>query len=163
MDFKAFIIDPKDAKRILFGSSGKLSPIEFAQGLVALVAVSAAMQIIGMVFSSLGPLALLWSLVSIVVAVVLIYAWICVFSKRFHDAGQSGWMTVAAILAAIIVQWVINAVVPGGVTLTSMSDFSALSQMSAPGAVLRGILINVLVNGALGFYMYRLKPAEAEG
>jgi hypothetical protein len=30
MDFKAFIIAPKDAKRILFGSSGKLGPMEFA-------------------------------------------------------------------------------------------------------------------------------------
>jgi hypothetical protein len=114
-----------------------------------------------MVFGALGPLAFLWALMQIVIGIALIYAWICIFSKRFHDAGQSGWMTLLAILAAIIVQWVVNAIVPGGVTLGNMSDFSALAQMNAPGLVLRGIIVNVLVNAALGFYMYRLKPAGA--
>ncbi len=33
---------------------------------------------------------------------VLTYAWICIYAKRLHDIGRSGWLTMAPILFSLI-------------------------------------------------------------
>lgn len=161
MDFKAFIIDPKDAQRILIGADGKLSPMEFAQGLVAIIAVSIVFQLVGLLLS--GILGLLWLPVTFVVAIGILFAWVCIYSKRFHDAGKSGWMTLAAIGAGIVL-YVIGGLIlspifpsPG---ITALGDMAAI-QAARSSLAFREILLTLIVHGALGYYMFRLKPAAA--
>jgi uncharacterized membrane protein YhaH (DUF805 family) len=152
MNLNDFIIDTKDAKRILIGSSGTLGPKEFAQGLVAVVAASLVLQILSMI----PGLGIIFGLAGL----VLIYPWVCIFSKRFHDAGQSGWMTLAAIAAAIVLSIVLGMIlnplfgVPMAVDMSSMQAYAA-------SRVIVGMVTAVLVNFALGFYMYRLQPKAA--
>jgi uncharacterized membrane protein YhaH (DUF805 family) len=162
MDFKAFIIDPKDAQRIMIGAGGKLSPMEFAQGLVAIVVIGLVMQILGLLMSPI--LGLLWGLVSLIIGLGLAFAWVCVFSKRFHDAGKSGWMTLAAIGAALVMYFVLglllNPIFPAP-SITSMADMGSVQSMQS-SMVLRGAISTILVNGALGYFMFGLKPAAGE-
>ena len=154
MALNDFIINPKDAQRILFGASGKLGPMEFAQGLVAIVAVNIAFSILSLV----PGLGVLFSVVGIIVALVSIFCWVSIYSKRFHDAGQSGWMTLAAILAAIVLSVVIGIILRPvfGVSMSMQSDMMAAYTANA---ILVNILTTIIVNGLLGFYMFRLKPA----
>lgn len=158
MDLKSFIIDPKDITRILFGASGRLNPTEFAQGLVFIVVVGWAIQILTLI----PGLALVMGLVGLVVGLVFLFAWICIFSKRFHDAGKSGWLTVAAIIAAIVISFIVSLVLGpifGGSSIASMSDLMAAPTITI-GSVLMNMLSAAIVNGSLGFYMYRL-PATS--
>lgn len=152
MNLNDFIIDPKDAQRILIGSSGRLGPMEFAQGLTAVVAANLVLQVLslmpglGVIFGILG--------------LVLIYPWVCIFSKRFHDAGQSGWMTIAAIIAAIVLSIVVSLILNPLFGVPMAMDMSAM-QAYAANRVIASMITMVLVNLALGFYMFRLQPAPA--
>ena len=33
---------------------------------------------------------------------ILAYGWICLYAKRLHDIGRSGWLTLAPILASLL-------------------------------------------------------------
>ena len=154
MNYQEFIIDPKDAQRILFGAGGKLGPMEFAQGLVAIIAVLLAINLLSLV----PGLGVLISVLGLIVGLVLAFAWVCIFSKRFHDAGQSGWMTLAAILVAFVLYFVVGLVLSpvfGSVDYTNLSSM----QTMAAGMVVKNMITSILVNGALGYYMFKLKPA----
>ncbi|WP_417470327.1 hypothetical protein [Maricaulis sp.] len=151
MNFQDFILDPKDAQRVLFGASGKLGPMDFAKGLVAIIAVSLVLNIISVV-------PVIGGLIGLVVGLVLAYAWVCIFSKRFHDAGQSGWMTIAAIVAIIVVSMVVSVILTpvfGGVDVTNMASLQAMST----GLMVKNMVTSVIANGVVGFYMFKLKPA----
>jgi uncharacterized membrane protein YhaH (DUF805 family) len=153
MNVQDFILDPKDAQRILIGANGKLGPMEFAKGLVAIVAVSLALSLLTL-FPVIGGL---FGLLSIIIGLVLAFCWVCIFSKRFHDAGQSGWMTVGAILVAIVLSVVVGLVLNpifGGAVYT---DFASMQAMSS-GMILKNMITSVIINGALGYYMFKLKP-----
>ncbi|SDM75842.1 DUF805 domain-containing protein [Maricaulis salignorans] len=151
MNFQDFIIDPKDAKRILIGASGKLGPMDFAQGLVAIIAGSLILNLVSLV-PGIGPL------VGFLGGLVLAFAWVCIFSKRFHDAGQSGWMTVAAIVAVIVLSVVIAMILTplfGGASFTDMSRMQTMGF----GFAVKNMITSVLANAAVGYYMFKLKPA----
>ena len=162
MDFSKFIINPNDIQRILIGAGGKLSPDEFAQGLVFIVAANIVLQILGLV---LGFLGVLWMLISLVIGIFLIFGWVCIFSKRFHDAGKSGWMTLAALLAVIVIGVVLSVILTpifmGGAMQAAAQGGSMFAPQVTAGSVIMGIIVNVIANGAVGFYMYNLKPGEA--
>lgn len=158
MDFKAFIINPNDITRILFGASGKLSPMEFAQGLVFIIAAGFVMNLLSLV----PGLGLIMGIVGLIVGLTLMFGWICIFSKRFHDAGKSGWMTLLAILAAVVIGFVLGIILYPvfGAQMTDTGDLSALLATS-PNRVLQGMVQTVIINAALGYYMFNLKAVTA--
>jgi len=47
------------------------------------------------------------------VGILFIWPWIAVHVKRFHDAAKTGWLTVAMVLLAIVVSFVLAAFLPG--------------------------------------------------
>ncbi len=158
MDFKAFIINPNDITRILFGASGKLSPMEFAQGLVFIIAAGFVMNLLSLV----PGLGLIMGIVGLIVGLTLMFGWICIFSKRFHDAGKSGWMTLLAILAAVVIGFVLGIILYPvfGAQMTDTGNLSALLATS-PNRVLQGMVQTVIINAALGYYMFNLKAVTA--
>ena len=81
MALNDFIIDPKDAQRILIGASGKLGPMEFAQGLVAIVAVAIVLQFVGLI-------PVIGGLISLIGGLLLLFCWVCVFTM---PASPTGW------------------------------------------------------------------------
>ena len=150
MNVQDFILDPKDAQRILIGANGKLGPMEFARGLVAIVAVALVLNLL-----SLFPL--IGGLLGLVVGLLLAFCWVCVFSKRFHDAGQSGWMTVGAVVVGIVLSVVVSIILTpifGGVDYSSMGSVQTISA----GFALKNMISTIIVNAALGYYMFKLKP-----
>ncbi|MEE2525174.1 DUF805 domain-containing protein [Hyphobacterium sp. HN65] len=150
MNVQDFILPMGDAQRVLIGSSGKLGPVDFARGLLAIVAVNIVFSILVLV----PGLGMIFGLLGLLVALASIYAWVCIFSKRFHDAGKSGWMTLAAIGAAIVISIILNLVL-NPIFGVDMSSLASMQTMGA-GMVFKNILSTIIVNGALGFYMFRL-------
>lgn len=150
MNVQDFILDPKDAKRILIGAGGKLGPMEFARGLVAIMAASLVLNLV-MLVPGIGPL------IGFVGGLALAFCWVCIFSKRFHDAGQSGWMTIAAIVGVIAVSVVVSIVLAPILGGASMASLGGMQTMSL-GFVIQNMLTNVIANAAVGYYMYKLKP-----
>lgn len=150
MNVQDFILDPKDAKRILIGASGKLGPMDFARGLVAIMAVSLVLNLI-MLVPGIG------SLIGIIVGLALAFCWVCIFSKRFHDAGQSGWMTIAAIVGVIVVSAVVSIILTPILGGASMASLGSMQTMSL-GFVIQNMITSVIANAAVGYYMFKLKP-----
>lgn len=150
-----FLIEPDQAPRILFGAGGRIGQLEFAQGLVFIVGASWLVSILRMT----PGLAFLMGLVGFLASIVLAYAWVCIFSKRFHDAGRSGWLTLAAVAVAVIGLIVVGAILNplfGSPSISRMADVALMQSYSAE-MIVKNMLTTALVNGALGFYMFRLK------
>ncbi|WP_291844404.1 DUF805 domain-containing protein [Maricaulis sp.] len=151
MSLSDFILKPADAKRILFGAAGKLSPQEFAQGIVAILAVNLVLR----VFSMMPGLGMLFALLGLVVGLISLFAWVCVYSKRFHDAGKSGWLTLAAIVGVIVIAAAINLILApllGAGVATSGGSMLAVT----PGNVLASAIGGLIANGVVGYFVYKL-------
>ncbi|RKR03148.1 DUF805 domain-containing protein [Maricaulis maris] len=147
MSLNSFILNPADATRILFGASGKLSPQEFAQGIVAIMAAYIVLQ-----FISLMPgLGLLLSFVG---GLVLAFAWVCVYAKRFHDAGKSGWLAAAAVVAVLVIVIVANVILMPvlGVNMAGGTTMPVVTVSS----VLAGIISSLVGNAVVGYFVYKM-------
>lgn len=155
MNYQDFIIDPKDAQRILLGAKGTLSPMEFAQGLVALVIIASA----GYILPLLPVIGIVFSLLSIPVFIAVIFSWICIFSKRFHDAGKSGWLAAAAFVVSIIVSGVIGKILSPIFGVAPITDFAAL-QAAGAAMAWKNVVGNLLMNAVLGFAMFRMASVK---
>lgn len=158
MEWKSYLIEPDQAPRILFGAGGRIGPLEFAQGLVFIVGASWVVSILRLI----PGLAFLMGLAGFLISILLAYAWVSIFSKRFHDAGKSGWLTLAAIAVALVGLVVVSTILNplfGSPSISRMADV-ALMQSYSPEMIVKNMLTTALVNGALGFYMFRLKATD---
>ncbi len=45
--------------------------------------------------------------------ILFIWPWIAVHVKRFHDSGKSGWLTIAVVVAALVLSLILGAILPG--------------------------------------------------
>jgi len=151
MSVDAFILKPADAQRVLFGAAGKLSPMEFAQGIIAIIVINLVLQILSLM-PGLGGI---FSVVGILVGLASIFAWVCVYSKRFHDAGKSGWLTLAAILAVIVVSVVVNLVL-GPVLGGSLTSTAGGMPVATPATVLASSLTTIVANGVVGYFVFKM-------
>ena len=102
---------------VFFSSNGRMGPKDFW--------IAALILIVGWFLS------LALHLLAFVAWLVIAYAWICILSKRLHDAGRSGWLIlvpVAVGCAAVIISMVI-----GGVAVIS-AIVTGGSEHLAPGS-----------------------------
>ena len=101
-------------------------------------------------------------LIGIVVSIVGIYAGVCVYSKRLHDMGKSGWLQLAPMVATFVLM---------GVGIASMGGMAAMGAFSgndgvAAGAAMGGAGIVMLCLGlafliGVGFLLWvGLTPGE---
>lgn len=136
-----------DFQRVFLNPNGRLGPEEFQKAALILIGIGFVLNIlpaISLVFGALGILGLL-----------LIYPWVCLWSKRLHDAGQSGWMTLVVFLVWIVINWVVGGIIgilfAGDIAAdlsTSNSDsmgsmFDAITQAS------RATLVPSAISGAI--------------
>jgi uncharacterized membrane protein YhaH (DUF805 family) len=77
-----------DWKDLFFNPNGRISRKDYWLGILALLVVSNLLHLI------LG--------VGTLISFGLFYCWTCVFSKRLHDMGRSGWTQVAPHIINII-------------------------------------------------------------
>lgn len=79
---------------LFFNPNGRIARARFWQGMVVLtvlsVIVSAATWLVDPIFQYLS-----WA---------LIFPYVCVYGKRFHDAGQTAWWVIAIFVSAFILR-----------------------------------------------------------
>jgi len=90
MDFRFVFLDPQ----------GRLAPRPFARGLVLLTGASMLISVLTAVASP-GLNVLQYALV---------FAYLCVFGKRLHDAGMSAWLWLAFLAGLFFLNMFLSAI-----------------------------------------------------
>ena len=104
-----------------------------------------------------------WIPVVNLLTIVLIYPWVCLYSKRLHDMGKSGWLTVAPFIVMILA--VIIALVVGGagaLAAMGMNQNDPAAAASAIGGLgLAGVIVLLGFLVCFGFMLWiGLTPGE---
>lgn len=147
--------------------NGRISQSTYWRGVIILAAISIVLTVLSAyVTPMVGILALLF-----------VWPWIAIHVKRLHDNGKTGWLTIAVVVAAIIVSFILGAVVSpllgGGVAnmeaeinaAAQTGDINAIMEMSRDmqkAQLIPGIVQTALMTGIIGFGMSLLKTEPAE-
>ncbi len=91
---------------LLFSPSGRINAHSFKRGAVVLLTINVLLWQAWLISMGAGVIAFFASL-------VLIYCWGCLFAKRFHDAGKSGWIYVLLFFIFLVVSYIIGSVLLG--------------------------------------------------
>ena len=91
---------------LLFSPDGRIGRQEFQKGAVILLAVNFFLWPTWYVSLGLGLLAATLSL-------GLVYCWACLFIKRLHGAGKSGWLFLPYFLCFVIVSYMLGSMLMG--------------------------------------------------
>lgn len=91
---------------LLFSPSGRISPSEFMRGAMVLIAISFVLGILPLISFKIG------SMLSLL-GIILLWCWIVLFIKRFHDGGKTGWLCIVPIIAFLILSLIVSSIVTG--------------------------------------------------
>ncbi|MBY9066992.1 DUF805 domain-containing protein [Hyphomonas sp. WL0036] len=151
---------------LFLSPNGRIDQPTYWRGVLVLFGISAALSLISAFVSPfLGFL-----------GIIMIWPWIAVHVKRFHDSGKTGWLTVAMVVLAIIVSFVVSMVLmpvfgvdtvalqmemqremeqagASGDPAAAMSVAMEASKKAAQAQLLPSILSTLVVTGAVGFVM----------
>ena len=125
-----------DWKNLFLSPNGRIGQKEFWIGWVILFAIAIVINYLPADLKMIGS----------VISLILIYPNVCVFSKRLHDAGRSGWLAalpyVVGILGGVLIA------ITGGAAI-----MAALSGGGDPAAAMAGAGIALLILlGLVVFY-----------
>jgi len=121
---------------LLFSPSGRIGPADFMKGAYVLIAISFIMGLLPLISFGL-------SMLSIPVSLVMLYCWVALFIKRFHDGGKTGWMVFLPILAIFILGYFLNQFVSNMVA----GDVMAQAQKAAEEAAAAGDISGAMQAG----------------
>ena len=118
---------------LLFSPSGRIGSSEFMRGAMILIAIGFVIGVLPLINYTIG------SIFSIV-GLILIWCWITLFIKRYHDGGKSGWMSLVPIIAFIILSVIL------GQIITSMfaGDVNAQLKEATEAAAESGDISSIL-------------------
>lgn len=112
---------------LLFSPSGRVGPTAFMKGATILIVINFILAILPILSPALGLLS--------IVGLILIWCWIVLWVKRYHDAGKSGWMSlipiVAFLIAAIIISLVIQPMFVDPEVAATLEEAQASGDMGA--------------------------------
>lgn len=74
-------------------------------------------------------------LIGQIAAIVMIYPWVCLFSKRLHDAGRSGWLAAIPFVIGLVAG-VLAVMMGGAALLTGGADEAAMAAMGGASIVM---------------------------
>ncbi len=146
---------------LYFSPKGRISPEVFQKSAITLIAISFVLNVLPLVSFALAALFGL-------VGLVMVWPWICIWIKRLHDAGKSGWMLLLVLLVMIVLSSIFSKVINSmfGVSQAEMQAamsgadgimgmFSAAAQASKsiilPNAVSAAAVGLIVVFGANKF------------
>ena len=89
---------------LLFSPKGRIGPSEFMNGMIILAVIGAALGLLSLVSVQAG-------MIGSVVGIAFLYPLFCLLIKRSHDAGRSGWMSLAWFVLLIIISFVVSQLV----------------------------------------------------
>lgn len=93
----------------------------------------------------LGMIPLLGQIVSI----ALIYPWVCVYSKRLHDMGKTGWLVLAPVgvmVVAFIIAFMMGGAALMGAGMAGSDAAAGTAAMAGMGGAALVILLACLAN-----------------
>nr|WP_321359489.1 DUF805 domain-containing protein [uncultured Hyphomonas sp.] len=155
---------------LLFSPNGRIDQPTYWRAVLILLCISAALNVVSAYVSPILGVA----------SIIFIWPWIAVHAKRFHDAGKTGWLTLAMIVLAVIVSFAAQAILPVlfGVDVAGMQremeeNMADYLSSNDPGAamayvmqetkrmaqaqLLPAILSTAIVTGVVGFVMSLFK------
>ena len=139
---------------LLFSPSGRIGPGEFISGVTILVVLGLVLQLIPIFVPALTILGL--------VGIVMLWCWVVIWVKRYHDAGKSGWMCLIPIIVWFVVAIIIGQILSGMFAdpevveaieaATVAGDFGELFSLSMGGGMTKtGQIISALVGAAISY------------
>jgi uncharacterized membrane protein YhaH (DUF805 family) len=128
-----------DWTTLFLNANGRIGPKDFWIGFAILFVIDIILRYIPV----LGP----------VLTLVLLYPWVCVYAKRLHDFGKSGWL-VAIPIAALFVLGMIGAVIGGAGMIAANSSPAGVAAASAFAGL--GIMALMVGLGALFWIAFAL-------
>lgn len=150
---------------LLFGFGGRIGPADFQKAAIVLIVISAILSLLPLINMSLSMLG--------IVGLILIWPWIAIWTKRYHDAGKSGWMMlvpfVVMIILSIVASQVVNVIAPidtsAAEAAAASGDFMAIIQSSLEAAkpqILPSTVGNVIVSLAVVFVFNSMIKSDPE-
>ncbi len=144
---------------VLFNPNGRIPSGPFWTGILILIAVNAA---ISAASAYVNPMIG-------IIGIVLLYPFICVYVKRFHDAGKSGWLVLLVILAYIILGFiggmVLSFTLGGDLTAQVMeaaqsgdqAQIQALQMQMTQTLLIPSIILNAVIALGVAFVVANLR------
>ena len=124
-----------DIQRLFLSANGRIGRGEFWTGFLILFVLGIVVHFI----PGLGQL----------LAILLIYPWVCLFSKRLHDMGKSGWLQLIPY-AVWIVAAVLGVVMGGTAAVMAMAGGGHSADVAAGAGALAGAgMVALIMCGAL--------------
>ena len=141
-----------DWKFLFFSPDGRISRQQFWIGVLILLGASVVARWI--------------PLINVIFFFVSLYVWVCLYSKRLHDFGRSGWLTAIPI-GLFVLACVLGVAAMGG--MAAMGAFTGMHGENAAmhtGAMMgmgfTALLFMLVGLVALGFLLWvGLTPGEA--
>lgn len=97
---------------LFLSPNGRIDQPTYWRGAVILLAISVAISAVSAYVSPFIGF----------IGILFIWPWIAIHVKRFHDSGKSGWLTIAVVVAAMVISLILGAILPGlfGVDMAGM-------------------------------------------
>ncbi len=129
---------------LLFSPSGRIGPAEFMRAALILIAL-------GLVFSLPEFLGLpdVVSLICNVLSLVLIYCWVVIWIKRYHDAGKDGILCLLPIGIYIILAIILMAVIMGGPLMEMTQAASEGASKAQQEAIMQPVILPMAIAGTV--------------
>jgi uncharacterized membrane protein YhaH (DUF805 family) len=116
---------------LLFSFKGRIGASELLKGSIIII-------IVGVVFSLIPYFSLsYWGLGML--GIILIWPWLALFAKRFHDAGKSGWLSLLPLLASFILSFAVGKVLGKFIPV----DTSAAEKIAETGDIVGAMTASV--------------------
>ncbi|PZF76528.1 DUF805 domain-containing protein [Aestuariivirga litoralis] len=94
-----------DWKYLFTSLEGRIGRQSYWMGVIAMTVITIIAALIDMVLGTAGENG--YGIVSIIVALALIYPAIVLYAKRWHDRGKSGWWTLIGLVPIIGGIWML--------------------------------------------------------
>lgn len=88
---------------ILFSPNGRIGPGAFWRGIIVLLGIGIGLNLL-MAYGSMPMM-----IGALVLMMLLVYPYICVFGKRLHDSGKSAWIFLFFLIGYIVLSWIMGA------------------------------------------------------
>ena len=122
---------------ILFNPTGRIRASEFWRGVIILIGLGVITQVAALY----GPPAL--AIASLLVQLVMIYMYVCVFGKRLHDSGKTAWLSILFFIGIFVLSFIGKSVFFPFVEGYSELEAEMTAEITANG-------LNLEVMGAYG-------------
>lgn len=85
---------------LLFSPSGRIGPGQFMSGVTVLIVIGLIINLLPVFIPALAILG--------IIGLVLLWCWVVLWVKRYHDAGKSGWNCLIPIIVLIVLSVILG-------------------------------------------------------